>query len=253
MNRVVVWLAIALTHSLSVSASENDAVGIYVYGRTVETLTKPEKQAREKALKDERSRAEKEVASLEKRFEKAHGKKSAEWPEDVKREYRDAQAASYLAVLEHHEVLAEQKELTDTAEDIRESIPKVIERAKKTAVALVEGLDEASLRVEVLARRTKSGMPAVTYWLFLKLTPVAWKDPGALVGTALEDANVEEGYVGLTALTGVWSGVTTLHRYTDAAPYWIVMVGQQLNGWGAAAYYAAEVLTEFAAVQASGE
>ena len=78
------------------------------------------------------------------------------------------------------------------------------------------------------------------------VTPVAWEDRGALEGTAFEEAKVEEGYMGLTALTGVWSGVTTLHRYTDAEPYWIVMVGRQLNGWGAAAYYAAEVLTEFA-------
>jgi hypothetical protein len=50
----------------------------------------------------------------------------------------------------------------------------------------------------------------------------------------------------MMALIGVWSGVTTLHRYSDREPYWIVMVGHQLNGWGAAAYYAAEVLTEFA-------
>jgi hypothetical protein len=104
---------------------------------------------------------------------------------------------------------------------------------------LTDGPERAQLTVEVLTRRTKSGIPAASWFLYLKLTPIDWSESSA-ESAHLDAFSLRRGQIGFLRLVNLVEGVSTIHPYTAEEPYWIIEVEHQGGSFTGVAAVAAE-------------
>lgn len=224
-------------------AGEGKKFGVFVFGRTAETLDEAAHKAREAQTGDEHKRAQEARKTLGKFLEAKHGKKSEDWPKEAREEFDRAWRAEMNVLLAHHEVKITQKKIDAFAKGLANVLKNV---AKKTPVAVVESADQADLTVEVLTHRMQTSFPVVANILYMKVTPVGWREAGTqFAGTSFGEIKSKKEYVGqILGFQNLRGAVTTFHPYSDAEPYWMVEVFQQ-GATGQFLQTAAEALSAF--------
>lgn len=237
---LVLAMALAPAGAAQEKAADAAPLRVSVIGRTRPTVGEAERKARDKQLKKEEKAAREAAKQLWKRY----GKDRKAWPPEARQQEEEAVTREDGAALARYELDAEQKDIDDTAADLRERFATVARRAK-IPLEVVGADQPADTRVEVLARREHWGLPAATWYLYIEVTPVSWRAAG-LTHRSFSELESRKEYLGqILGHQEVWSGVTSFHPCTEKEPYWIVEVGQQNSHWGKLAYYAAEAVLGF--------
>jgi hypothetical protein len=150
-------------------------------------------------------------------------------------EFAQVKQAELMALLAQHEVKVEQKGIDDSVQDVTKTLREELKKA--SSAALVDKAEDADLTVELLARRAKTSFPAAAFMLYLKVTPVGWRNSSRFV--TLQGKYPLYGLAGWRKLHGE---VTTVHTFSAAQPYWIIEVYQQGSSYRDPALSTAEVL-----------
>jgi hypothetical protein len=186
-------------------------------------------------LKGKASEAKDRKKALEKQLKSELGGDKDKWPPEKREELLQAEDVEKMILLDIESLNVKQKDLTDTAEDIKRSIQGEGMAKVKKYIRLVETPEEADLTAEVMGRRREGtgGLVACVdcwYYVYLKVTPGAGVDAGTLDG--------------LSSKTGFIEGVRRIHQYQAEEPFWILEAGST-GRWGNAANQGAGALNNF--------
>lgn len=233
MRRFVVAAALVTLCAPGAGAVPSKAVRVYVFGRTQTPLDKASQQAREKQAEADFKRLEAARKDVGKALEAKYGK--SDRPSEALAEFAQVTQAELMALLAQHEVKVEQKDIDDSVQDVTKALREELKKA--SSAALVDKAEDADLTVELLARRAKTSFPEAAFVLYLKVTPVGWRNSSRFV--TLQGKYPLYGLAGWRKLHGE---VTTLHTFSTAEPYWIIEVYQQGSSYRDPASSTAEVL-----------
>ena len=225
-------------------AAAPQPVRLFVFARPQETLSEPERKAREKETGAELKRAEEARKTLRKALEARHGKNGQGWPDEARRELERAQQAEYTALLAHHEVKVEAEVLRNLADTLGKTILDVDKKTSR--LALAGSAEQSDVSVEVLTRRAKTSFPAAAWFLYVKVKP---ERLAGVAGRTASFGQVKDRSAWLGQIMGnqrLQGAVTTMHDYSESEPYWIVEVVQQGTSYGPVVQSTAEVLAAFA-------
>jgi hypothetical protein len=250
--RTLAFAAALLTLAAPGAAGAAGTVRVHVFAGVPPAGGEAERKAREKEADVERKRAERTRKDLDKALAARHGKRSEDWSEEARRQSEEAWTAELRAALAHSEAKIEQKDLVDSASDLANALKDEIKESPR--VALAETAADADVTVEVLARASRSGFPAASWLLYLKVQPVGASGTGAFAGKDFDQVNSREGYLGqILGTQDLRGAVATIHTFTEAEPYWIIQVVQQGTAWKHVAWTAAEILAAFSADLAAAD
>lgn len=158
--------------------STGNTLNVYVAPRIVEAVDSATKKQLQKVLKAKASEAKDQKKNLEKRLKAELGDDKDKWPPEKQEELRQAEDVEKMILVELESLNIVQKDLTDTAEDIKRSIQGEGLAKVKKYIHLVEAAEEADLTAEVICRR-RVGVPGLVacvdcdYYVYVKITPVA--------------------------------------------------------------------------------
>jgi hypothetical protein len=207
----------------------------FVSGVQKETLDKDKQRAHERALRDARSIEEKSMQTLARALEKQHGRARDKWPATDRDRMTEVERKYSLAAAEFQMAATEQKDIDDSAADLKKSIQKLIDRDKERRLSLTGQREQATLAIDVVARSNTAGAAI----LYLKLTPVNWLPPDKLAGLVMRRR----------AERPIESAMIPEKDFDPQSPYWIVSVWDFITGggrWPGVADTAAELITEAA-------
>ena len=120
--------------------------------KDVDDATKNALKARKDAARETRKAKENEIKA-------AHGKKKEQWPPETQEEFFEVDEAAALAEADYEYRKIEIKGITDSVQDVVESIQGKGLAGRKDRVALASSAEEADLVVEVRARRSGKTLP----------------------------------------------------------------------------------------------
>jgi hypothetical protein len=120
--------------------------------KEVDDVTKNALKARKEAAKDVRKAKEDELKA-------AYGKKKEQWPADKQEEYFAVDEAAALAEADYEYRKIEVKKISDSVQDVIESIQGKGLAGRKDRVELASSAEGADLVVEVRARRSGKTLP----------------------------------------------------------------------------------------------
>lgn len=227
-------LALALAGAGAVSAEQ---AAVFVTGVPVKA---PDKAA-EAALKEKSDAARKVYEDLSESLKKQFGKKPEAWPAEKLEEWQVAHDAFFEAQTEwFYSSGLKQKDVDDSVRELAEAL------GEKAVVRLSSAAEDADFVVKVMGRA--------------KVTNKDWGNNGVAAEIALR---VEPGgkmdAATLARAGAVWnekekfwskSDTQAVHRFTEAAPYWILISQKPGSAWMAsykgAAKVAAEAIGQFA-------
>lgn len=205
-------------------------MNVYVMAGTVEKVDSATKKQLQKELKGKASQAKDQKKSLEKQLKSQFGGDKDKWPPEKLKEYRNAEDAEKMILMEMERLSIVQKDLDDTTADIKRAIQGEGFAKVKKFIHLVETPEAADLTAEVMCRR-REGIPGLvacadcTYYVYLKLHPQA----------GINKENLDQ----ISP-----KGVIRIHQYKEEEPYWIIEAADQ-GKWGNAANAAAGSLNNF--------
>ena len=183
--------------------------------KNVDEATKNALKARKDAARDVRKAKEDEIKA-------AYGKKKEQWPPEKQEEFFQVDEAAALAEADYEYRKIEIKGITDSVQDLIESIQGKGLVGRKERVALASSAEEADLVVEVRARRSGKTLPtqikADRCFLLFSLGPGGKLDPARF---AQVPANYRPGKFG----AAVW-------RLASPKPESPVFLFESYNGGG---------------------
>lgn len=217
---------------LSQSTGENSgmAMNVFVTAGTVQTVDSATKKQLQKELKAKASQAKDQKKSLEKQLKAQLGGDKDKWPPEKREELHRAEDVEKMIRVQIESLDIVQKDLDDTAEDIKRSIQGEGFAKVKKYIRLVETREEADLTAEVICR-IREGVPGLLacvdcdYYVYIKLYPEA----------GVNAANMSQVSP---------KGVRRIHQYREEEPYWIIEAWSQ-GKWGNAANQGAGSLNNF--------
>jgi hypothetical protein len=231
------WLCgLLLVPGLAFSQTEPAPLAVYILSRTVETMDSATKKENQKLLKAKAKEAKERKKALEKELKAKLGGDKDKWPPEKQEEYRQAEDAEKMILMELETLNVKQKDLDDSVGDIQRSIQGDGMAKVKKFIRLVDRPEEADLTAEVMGRLQvgTGGLVACMdcqYYVYLKIKPEAGVHEGNLASLSPKSAGFE--------------GARRIHQYKAEEPFWIIEAGST-GRWGNAANQAAGALNHFA-------
>jgi hypothetical protein len=156
--RTLAAIVVTILAGQSVAAADT-VLKVFVTAATPE----PRKQvdaAMKKELESQVAAATKARKELEKELKGRYGKKEEAWPQEQQNALFDAREAEALATADYEYRRIDPEALSDTAEDLKNSLTgKGALQTKKDNVIVVNAEADADLVVEVVARRSAKTLP----------------------------------------------------------------------------------------------
>jgi Skp family chaperone for outer membrane proteins len=231
------WLCgLLLVPGLSFSQTEPAPLAVFIMARTVETVDPATKKENQKLLKEKAKEAKERKRALEKALKAELGGDKDKWPEEKQEEFRQAEDAEKMILMELETSNVKQKDLDDSVGDMKRSIQGDGMAKVKRFIRVVDRPEEADLTAEVMGRLQvgAGGLVACMdcqYYLYLKIRP---------------EAGVHaENLASLSPKSGGFEGARRIHQYKAEEPFWIIEAGST-GRWGNAANQAAGALNHFA-------
>src|SRR5262245_12227155 len=137
---------------VATSAGAATPMKVYVTAAKVEERKEID-DANKNALKAKKDSAKEARKAKEDELKAAHGKKKEEWPPEKQEEFFAVEEAAALAEADYEYRKIEIKKITDSVQDVIESIQGKGLAGRKDRVELASSAEEADLVVEVRARR----------------------------------------------------------------------------------------------------
>jgi hypothetical protein len=208
---------------------------VYVTPGVVPAVDSAKKKELQKELSQKAKVAKDQKKALEKQLKAELGKDKDKWPPEKQEELRQAEDVEKMILMELESLDLKQKDLDDTAEDIKRSIQGEGMAKAKKHIRLVEAAEGAALRVEVMGRRKEGsgGLVACAtcyYYVYLKITP----------GVGFN----AETFSQIAPKGGFLDNVRRIHQYRADEPFWIIEAGNT-GRWGNAANQGAGALNDF--------
>jgi hypothetical protein len=143
---------------VAASAAAQTPMKVYVTAARVEERKEVD-DATKNALKAKKDAAKEARKAKENEIKAAHGKKKEQWPPEKQEEFFEVDEAAALAEADYEYRKIEIKGITDSVQDVVESIQGKGLAGRKDRVALASSAEEADLVVEVRARRSGKTLP----------------------------------------------------------------------------------------------
>jgi hypothetical protein len=143
---------------VAASAAAQTPMKVYVTAAKVEERKEVD-DATKNALKAKKDAAKEARKAKENEIKAAHGKKKEQWPPEKQEEFFEVDEAAALAEADYEYRKIEIKGITDSVQDVVESIQGKGLAGRKDRVALASSAEEADLVVEVRARRSGKTLP----------------------------------------------------------------------------------------------
>ena len=156
-NSAVVALCVAIAPAAGADGPEVP-LRVFVSAAQVEAR-KDVDDATKKALKEKRDEAREARKALEKQLKDQLGKKRESWPPEKDDELYQLEEAEALAEADYEYRKIDPKGISDSVEDLTESIQGKGMAGRKERIILVPAAADADLVVEVMARRSGKTLP----------------------------------------------------------------------------------------------